>query len=102
MRRSGLSIAAAALVAALAASESAAAAEVHATYGGIYPWYRYGFNFPYPYGATPPPAEYLVTGRSVATGPVNLPYLAYCAYGYDYPFGCPYVGWYPVPIVARY
>src|ERR1700730_18423492 len=89
MRRSGV-LAMAALVAALIASEPAAAAEGHAKKGGIYPWYRYGYNFPPPYGATPPTTEYLVAGRSVATGPVyEHAYKAYCAYGYDYPFGCP-------------
>lgn len=70
MRRSGVLIATAALVAALIASESGAAAEGHAKKGGIYPWYRYGYNFPPRYVATPPTTEYLVTGRSVATGPV--------------------------------
>jgi hypothetical protein len=33
-----------------------------------------------------------VTGRSVATGPV-YGYKFYCAYGYDYPFGCPFLEW---------
>jgi hypothetical protein len=70
MRLSGVLIATAALIAALVASEPAPAAAGHAKSGGIYPWYRYGYNFPPPYGATPPPAypAYLVTGRSVATG----------------------------------
>jgi hypothetical protein len=106
MRRSGILIATAALVAALVASESAAAAEGHAKSGGIYPWYRYGYNFPYPYGATPPTTEYVVTGRSVTTAPVYEPeYKAYCAYGYDYPFGCPFLQWEPwyyAPVVTRY
>jgi hypothetical protein len=90
MKLSGVLIATAAFCAALAASEPAAAG--HAKLGGIYPWYRYGFNFPPPYGATAPTTGYPVTGRSVAAALVFVP-KAYCAYGYDYPFGCPYLGW---------
>jgi hypothetical protein len=92
MRRLGILIATAALAVTAAASESAAAG--HGKLGGIYPWYRYGFNFPPPYRATPPALEYILTGRSVAAVPAYVyEYKAYCAYGYDYPFGCPYLGW---------
>jgi hypothetical protein len=98
MTRSGTLIATAALVAALFANESAAVAAGHANSGGIYPWYRYGYDFPPPYGAEPPAPSYIVTGRSVAAGPVYsynpvYGYKVYCAYGYNYPFGCPFLGW---------
>jgi hypothetical protein len=94
MRRSGVLIATAALSAALVANESAEVAKT----GGIYPWYRYGYGFPPPYEAEPPAFGYIVTGRSVATGPFYnyspvYGYKVYCAYGYDYPFGCPFLGW---------
>jgi len=92
MRLSGILIVTAALTAALFAGGSAGTAAELAYTGGIYPWYRYGYNFPPPYGAIPPTAEYLVTGRSVAAGP-GYGYRLYCAYGYNYPFGCPYLGW---------
>src|SRR5262245_48667616 len=92
MRRLSILIATAAFAVTAAASESAAAG--HGKLSGIYPWYRYGFNFPPPYRATPPATEYPVTGRSVAAVPAYVyEYKAYCAYGYDYPFGCPYLGW---------
>jgi len=70
----------------------------------VYPYYSgyssYGYGYPYGYGlaaaATAPVAAAagstapLVTGRSVATGP-GYGYQVYCANGYDYPHGCPFV-----------
>jgi len=70
----------------------------------VYPYYsgysNYGYGYPYGYGsaaaATAPVAAaagstaLLVTGRSVATGP-GYGYQVYCANGYDYPHGCPFV-----------
>ena len=98
MRLSGILIVTATIAAALVASEPAPAlaggvphGAIYPWYpypklprGGIYPWYRYGYNFPPPYGATPP--AYLVTGRTY-----------YCMYGYDYPYGCPFISVYDYP-----
>jgi len=55
---------------------------VYPYYSG-YPYYGYGWLAA---AATAP----LVTGRSVATGP-GYGYQLYCANGYDYPYGCPFV-----------
>jgi hypothetical protein len=92
MKLPGVLVITTALAAALAASgPEVAVAGGGAHNGGIYPWYRYGYSVPYPYGLAPSATVHVVTGRSVATAPVPvLPYHLYCAYGYDYPFGCPY------------
>lgn len=89
MKLPGVLVITTALAAALAASGPEVAVAGGAHNGGIYPWYRYGYSVPYPYGLAPSATVHVVTGRSVATAPV-LPYHLYCAYGYDYPFGCPY------------
>ncbi len=92
MTRWGILIATAALAAALVASYPAGALAGDAHHGGIYPWYRYGYYVPYPYGLAAATTAHIVIGRSVATAPA-LPYKLYCAYGYDYPFGCPFLQW---------